>query len=468
MPERPSQEFSWQCPSCGRRVPRTISTCRCGASVPAGPDIADIDTTAPARGATSLVIGAALALALGGAAYWMLGTPASTSATASASGVPAAPPPPADSAPAAEVSAEARAWNASATASNPSPTVTSTPARETATPVPTATPPAVAGNGSIEDMVDRVMPAVVLIETTSGRGSGFFISNDTLITNVHVVQNDAYVTLRRMDGSAMNARVADKAPAFDIAVLKVAQPAPSQVFIPMSSAQSLKPGQEIIVIGSALGTLQNSVSRGIVSGLRTSGGATLVQTDAAVNPGNSGGPMLDRNGSVIGITTMGYTGAEGLNFGVAIDHARDIVEGRQVNLGSQRGLAEIQAQSAASQSESDRQQSIGQQELQGRLGQLVDAARTIDGGWKQYREQCYQSPLPGSYDRGWFVMLVPGGMPANAGAGCPSFYSTMDADVKQFRDLMRRTIDDARRANVLPGTIRDVLKTNRLDFEWQR
>ena len=68
-----------------------------------------------------------------------------------------------------------------------------------------------------------------------------------------------------------------------------------------------KPGQEIIVIGSALGTLQNSVSRGIVSGLRNSGGATLVQTDAAANPGNSGGPMLDRSGAVIGITTMGYT-----------------------------------------------------------------------------------------------------------------------------------------------------------------
>ena len=58
----------------------------------------------------------------------------------------------------------------------------------------------------------------------------------------------------------------------------------------MGSAHSLRPGQEIIVIGSALGTLQNSVSRGIVSGLRTSGGATLVQTDAAANPGNSGGP----------------------------------------------------------------------------------------------------------------------------------------------------------------------------------
>ena len=65
-------------------------------------------------------------------------------------------------------------------------------------------------------------------------------------------------------------------------------------------------------------------------------------------------------------------------------------------------------------------------------------------------------------------MMVPGAMPANAGAGCPGFYAAMDGDIKNFHDVMRRTIDDARRANVLPGTIRDVLKTNALDFEWQR
>ena len=67
------------------------------------------------------------------------------------------------------------------------------------------------------------MPAIVLVETTSGRGSAFFVQHDTLITNVHVVQNDGYVTLRQMDGSSVNARVHTRAPAFDIAVLKVAQ-----------------------------------------------------------------------------------------------------------------------------------------------------------------------------------------------------------------------------------------------------
>ena len=140
------------------------------------------------------------------------------------------------------------------------------------------------------------MPSIVLVETTSGRGSAFFVQHDTLITNVHVVQQDSYVTLRRMDGSSVNARVHTRAPAFDIAVLKVAQGSASQPYLAMGTAQSLKAGQEVVVIGSALGTLQNSVSRGIVSGLRNSGGVTLVQSDAAANPGNSGGPMLDRNG----------------------------------------------------------------------------------------------------------------------------------------------------------------------------
>ena len=77
-------------------------------------------------------------------------------------------------------------------------------------------------SASIEEMVDRVMPAVVLIETTGGRGSGFYVRHDTLITNVHVVQNDGYVTLRRMDGIDRQCARRNKAPAFDIAILKVA------------------------------------------------------------------------------------------------------------------------------------------------------------------------------------------------------------------------------------------------------
>jgi S1-C subfamily serine protease len=393
-------------------------------------------------------------LVASGAGYWFFMRPARIAPQAAnnpsiQAGQPAGAAPPADSSP------EARAWDAAANAKEPA--APATPAAPAAA-KPDKLP------ASVEEMVDRVMPAVVLIETTGGRGSGFFVRHDTLVTNAHVVQNDAYVTLRRMDGTTVTARVETRSAALDLAILKVASPSSSQAVIAMGNAQALRPGQEIIVIGSALGTLQNSVSRGIVSGLRTAGGATLVQTDAATNPGNSGGPMLDRNGSVIGITTMGYKGAQGLNFGVAIEHARDLLEGRTANLGASGGLADIQSQSRGS--ESDRQQQQGEEQLRGGVRQMTDVAGTIDAGWRRFRDQCYNSPIAGNYDREWFALLAPRGLPPDAGAGCGSYYKAMDGDIKEFRGLMQRLLSDARRANVLPGTIRDQLRANRLDFDW--
>lgn len=462
MPDQDRTGIGRVCPSCGRRVPRNVATCRCGVELPGEAFSAAASVPEPSSGGSGLLVALiAGALLLGGAGYWFLLRPA-PAATATEAAADEDAPGGAAAPTAAASSPEARAWDAAANAREAEP---ATPAdAPAADPTPSAPAPL---SASTEEMVDRVMPAVVLIQATGGRGSGFFVRHDTVITNVHVVENDGYVTLRRMDGTTLNARVETRAPAFDIAILKVATPSASQAVIPMGSAKSLRPGQEIIVIGSALGTLQNSVSRGIVSGLRSSGGATLVQTDAAANPGNSGGPMLDRNGSVIGITTLGYEKSEGLNFGVAIDHARDLLEGRQANLaGSQTGLKDIQSQSRGS--ESDRQQQQGEEQLRGRVNQLAQSAAQLDDGWKRYRSQCYKSPIPGSYDREWFAMIAPGGMPNNAGAGCSTFYSAMESDVKQFQSLMRRTIGDARRASVLPGTIRDLLRTNRLDFDWER
>lgn len=325
-------------------------------------------------------------------------------------------------------------------------------------------------SSSLEDMIARAMPAIVLVETTTGRGSAFFVQHDTLITNVHVVQNDAYVTLRKMDGSSVSARVHTRAPAFDIAVLKVAQPSASQPTLTIGSAQSLKTGQEVIVIGSALGTLQNSVSRGIVSGLRNSGGVTLIQSDAAANPGNSGGPMLDRNGRVVGVLTAGYSGQQGLNFAVSIDHARDILEGRQANLGSsQTGLAGIKPMAPGGATESDRRQQQGEQEFAQRLAAAEQAASTLDGHWNQFRSTCYKSPLRGSYDREWFAVFVAGGIPGDAAAGCTAYYQSMTTEMNKFRDFMRQTMQAARRASILPGTIRDTLRSKRLQSDaWDR
>lgn len=463
MPDRDAAAFSRLCPSCGRRVPRAVATCRCGAGLPPDDSLA-LDTAASAPSRVPLVLVAAVVvLALGGA-YWMLsprsaspsGAPPESAHANDDSGIaPTA---------GATVSPEARAWDATAQE-------TRDPGTGSREPEATGVEPSAAPlSSTLEDMVDRAMPAIVLVETTGGRGSAFFVQHDTLLTNVHVVQNDGYVTLRRMDGTTLNARVHSRAPAFDIAVLKVAQPSAGQAVLAMGTAQSLKPGQEVIVIGSALGTLQNSVSRGIVSGLRTSGGVTLVQSDAAANPGNSGGPMLDRAGRVVGVLTAGYRGQQGLNFAVSIDHARDILEGRQTDLGTtQTGLASIQPLlPGAAASESDRRQQQGEQEFTRRAASAEEAAAQLDAAWARFRSACYTSPIAGTFEREWFVLFTPQGLPGDAAAGCVDYYQSMHAEMRKFRDYLRTTVANARRANVLPGTIRDTLRSRRLDFDWER
>ena len=438
-------------------MPRTVAKCRCGAVLPAD----DLPSADPAAGGSSILTYLLILAVLGAAGYWALMRE------------PAAPPqldsgaaallPQAETGEAAprqrELSLEQRAWDAAARMRE-----AKAPAAATA---PEPTPLAEPGiTPALEDMVDSAMPSIVLVETTGGRGSAFYVQRDTLITNVHVVQQDSYVTLRRMDGSTVTARVHTRAPAFDIAVLKVAQASPSQAFLAMGSASQLKPGQEVIVIGSALGTLQNSVSRGIVSGLRNSGGVTLVQSDAAANPGNSGGPMLDRTGRVVGILTAGYRGQEGLNFAVAIDHARDILDGRQTNLGSgQTGLTNIEPIGGQG-AESDRRQQQGQQEFLRRVESAEQAAPQLDSAWQRFRSVCYKSPIRGSFDREWFAVFTPGALPADAAAGCSDYYQAMQNEANKFRDYLRTAVQEARRANVLPGTIRDTLRAKRLNHDW--
>ena len=162
------------------------------------------------------------------------------------------------------------------------------------------------------------MPAVVTIQTGSSRGSGFFVTPDTLLTNVHVVGTNSTVTV----GSSRTARrrrreCRARRPAFDIAILKVAGILTNQTVIPLGTAANVRLGEEVIAIGTPLGFLQNTVSRGIVSGVREVGGATLMQTDAAINPGNSGGPLLDRRGigdrhRHVGIRQQRRTGIRGV------------------------------------------------------------------------------------------------------------------------------------------------------------
>jgi S1-C subfamily serine protease len=202
-------------------------------------------------------------------------------------------------------------------------------------PVPTLA----ADKGDIVAIADQVRPAIAQLKVERGRtgsGSGvLFRSDGHLLTNAHVVEGATSVSVVLSSGRELPARVVGSDPDSDTAVVKI-EGGPFPV-AQLGSTVDLKVGQQAIAIGSPLGlTGGPSVTVGVVSALhrsvRTRGGQGLldmVQTDAPIAPGSSGGALLDAAGRVIGITTavaMTDTGAEGFGFATPIDTARSVAE----------------------------------------------------------------------------------------------------------------------------------------------
>lgn len=320
----------------------------------------------------------------------------------------------------------------------------------------------------LEDLVSRAMPAVVSIQTPSGRGSGFFVGPDTIITNVHVVGTDSTVTIRRPNGTTTTARVQATSAAFDIAVLKVFGVLSDQAVLPLGTAASVRIGEEVIAIGTPLGFLQNTVSRGIVSGLRDVGGATLVQTDAAINPGNSGGPLLNRSGAVIGIIKSGYIGSDGLAFAVAVDHARSVLAGRS-DPSASAGSTEYQALSPAVASPADQRRADATHAYEEAIGQLARRADDLDGQWKSFTAQCYQGRIAGAFDRPWFALWDTRAMQGVVASSCVPYFDDFRRRATDIQQAVTAADEAARLADIYPGTRRDVLRKYKLDYAgWNR
>ncbi len=165
--------------------------------------------------------------------------------------------------------------------------------------------------------------------TTHGLGSGFIIRPDgVVLTNAHVVDNASEVTAKLIDGREFKAKVLGLDKLGDIAVLKIN--ASNLPTVRLGDSASVKVGEWVIAIGSPYG-FENSATKGIVSAnLRSLGEESYVpfiQTDAAVNPGNSGGPLFDARGEVIGITSQIYSssgGYQGISFAIPIDVAMQV------------------------------------------------------------------------------------------------------------------------------------------------
>lgn len=174
-----------------------------------------------------------------------------------------------------------------------------------------------------------------------GGGSGFIVSNDGLIiTNKHVVNDSkAEYTVYLNDGRKFEAKVLALHPVDDLALLKIN--ATNLPTLPLGDSSKLKLGQFVIAIGNALGEFQNTVSFGVISGLKRTITASdeqgnierlenLIQTDAAINFGNSGGPLLNLKGEVIGVNTAIAGGAENIGFAIPIERAKKMLEEFQI------------------------------------------------------------------------------------------------------------------------------------------
>lgn len=339
---------------------------------------------------------------------------------------------------------------------------------------PTPEQPADAEAPSIEEIVARAVEAVVQIETGDSRGTGFFVTPDTLVTNVHVVGPRSHVTIRRSDGRTASARVASTATGVDIAVLKVGPADRSAAVLRLGSGLNARVGQDVLAIGSALGTLQSTVTRGIISAVRRSGQALLLQTDAAVNPGNSGGPLLDRRGAVIGITTMGYVDRQGLNFAVAIDHARPLVDGQPVpiaitTMASASPATTVEGLSPAVTSASDQARTGGQKAYDDALRQAAMRADSLDDDWQRYRRICQVASVAARGSREWFAALGPPGTSGAVDPSCASWLEDIRSRAQNVSQTMQQAEEAARRADVFPGVRRDLRRRYRLDFDgWDR
>ena len=214
-------------------------------------------------------------------------------------------------------------------------------------------------SNAVITVADQVGPAVVRVETrgpqgrSGGVGSGVVIAPDGLVlTNCHVVQGAKEVRLADAEGRVMEARRLGEDPDTDLALLR-ADSARDLPHAALGDSKALRRGQLVVAIGNPLG-FESTVTAGVISALgrslRSRNGRLIedvIQTDAALNPGNSGGPLVSSRGEVIGINTAVIMGAQGICFAVASNTAQFVLSELIQHGRVRRGFIGVSGQTAA-------------------------------------------------------------------------------------------------------------------------
>jgi S1-C subfamily serine protease len=214
-------------------------------------------------------------------------------------------------------------------------------------------------SSAVTGVADAVGPAVVRVETRAangrpgGVGSGVVIAPDGLVlTNSHVVQGVKDVRLADAEGRMMEARALGEDPDTDLALLRAGS-ARDLAHAKLGDSKKLKRGQLVVAIGNPLG-FESTVTAGVISALgrslRSRNGRLIedvIQTDAALNPGNSGGPLVSSRGEVIGINTAVIMGAQGICFAVASNTAQFVLSELIKHGRVRRGFIGVSGQTAA-------------------------------------------------------------------------------------------------------------------------
>ena len=344
---------------------------------------------------------------------------------------------------------------------------------------PDTKPPTVANAenppATLEDMVAAATPAVVVIETETTRGSGFYVRANTIVTNAHVVQGATTVKVRLANGRVGSANVTSVGDGVDLALLQPNAGFEGSTVLDLSSVGHVRPGQEVVAIGSPLGVFQNTVTRGIVSAMRQDGRVMFIQTDAAINPGNSGGPLLDRHGRVVGVNTMKVGSATSINFAIAADHVRNLLDSP-----SSPPLLPPSAQTppalpdsalpptpAAPPDDGRDRQTLAAFEMQ--LKKISMRSDQIDEYWDRFKRSCNASAGAPRGDREWFgVWSKQLSVQANL-ADCSAWTADLLQVTAAVRNAMTEANESARTSGIVPGQVRQLRHKYRLEWDaWDK